>query len=135
MISRFVGMLTTRAPSSTRATSSGIIGRDRSGIATMPRLFRQAMCAPATPTCADRIRVPLDRSAFSTDVLIDSVASRMFSTIPRDSPAEGAMPTPSTRTSSSVVTSPTTVATFVVPMSIAANVPPLAIRSLPGKTA
>src|SRR3989338_5342626 len=59
-----------------------LIDRSRSGIATMPRLFTHVMCGPVTPMCAERILVPLERSACSIDVRIDSDASRRFSTMP-----------------------------------------------------
>ena len=90
----------------------------------MPRLFTHATCGPVTPTCAERMRVPLERSACSTDVRIDSEASRRFSTMPRFSPFAAAMPTPRMRSGWSGSTSPTTVQTFVVPTSMDARTPP-----------
>ena len=43
-------------------------GRLRSGIATMPRLFIDVTWAPLRPTCADMMRLPHSRSAFSMAV-------------------------------------------------------------------
>src|SRR6476469_4014425 len=51
----------------------------------------------------------------------------MLSTPPRESPAAGELPTPSTRMSPVSPTSPTLVQIFVVPTSMAAKVPLLTI--------
>src|SRR3990172_8079091 len=129
-ISRLAGRLTTRAPSRTRLTSSGVMGRCRSGMATIPRLFSDWMWLPAMPTCAERMRVALDRSAFSTEARIDSLASRMLSTMPRLRPPAGATPTPRMRISPSAAVSATRVQILVVPTSMEAKVLPLAATSV-----
>src|SRR4030042_1026503 len=69
------------------------------------------------------MRVPLERSAFSTESRTDIVASRMLSTIPRLKPRAGDTPTPRILRAASSLISPTTVHTLVVPTSMEAKVP------------
>ena len=76
---------------------------------------------PPMLTCADMMRVPLERSALSTELAIASVASWMLSTMPFLTPCEGVMPTPRMRRSSSGVTSPTRVQILLLPTSIPAS--------------
>src|SRR6266508_1201127 len=72
-------------------------------------------------TWADMIRLPLERSARSTELAMASVAFWMSSTIPFLTPCEGVMPTPRMRRSSSGVTSATRVQILLLPTSIPAS--------------
>src|SRR6266511_3851245 len=82
-------------------------------------------------TWADMIRLPLERSARSTELAMASVAFWMSSTMPFLTPCEGVMPTPRTRRSSSGVTSPTSVHILLLPTSIPATMLSLKARSPP----
>ena len=117
---RFVGMLIWPATSIARARSSAVIGSVRSAMATIPRLFCELRCPPAIPTTPLRIRIPHDCSAFSTAVATASRADWMLSITPRERPAAGATPTPSTRACPYSFRSATSADTFVEPMSMAA---------------
>src|SRR6266508_428001 len=72
-------------------------------------------------TWADMIRLPLERSARSTELAMASVAFWMSSTIPFLTPCDGVIPTPRMRRSSSGVTSATSVQTLLLPTSIPAS--------------
>src|SRR5262249_24886865 len=67
------------------------------------------------------MRLPLERSARSTELLIASVAFWMSSTMPFLTPWEGVIPTPRTRRSSSGVTSATSVQILLLPTSMPAS--------------
>ena len=119
--SRLVGMLMARAPSMARLTSSLPMGRCLPGMVATPRLFMETMWPPPMLTWADTMRLPLERSAFSTEAMMASVASWMPSTIPFLTPCDGVTPTPRMRSSSSGVNSATRVQTLVLPTSMAAK--------------
>ena len=119
--SRLVGRLSDFAPSIALSMSSSVIARCLPGIVLMPRLFTEVVWLPPMLTWADIMRLPLDRSARSTEPVIASVAFWMSSTMPFFTPCEGVIPTPRTRRSSSGVTSATKVQILLLPTSMPAS--------------
>src|SRR5437762_288760 len=75
------------------------------------------ICGPAIPTVTDFISNPERSSASFSDALIDSIVFPGFTTIPLDSPLEGAFPTPRIFSRPSARTWATIVQILVVPTS------------------
>src|SRR3990170_4019751 len=120
MISRLGGTLMVLADSTARTTSSVVMTLSGRVIATTPLLFTDVICVPVIPTRALTTLKPLLRSAFSTELRIESTASSMSMMTPFRSPFDCAMPTPMICASLRRLSWPTRVQTLVVPTSIAA---------------
>ncbi len=110
-------MLTARAASITRRTSSRVTVRSFDDTAMTPRLLNERMCPPAMPTVTVSMLVPAIVSASATAAFTASTVASRLTTTPLRRPREGASPTPTIRVSPPAIGSATTQQIFVVPMS------------------
>src|SRR5918996_4575957 len=110
-----VGMLTARAVSRARSTSSVLTSR--SFTATMPVELKLRMWLPAIPTNAEAILQSAMSSASSSARWIAATVASMVTTTPFFRPLDSWLPMPSMARVPSGSTSPTRHATLEVPMS------------------
>src|SRR5258706_1840854 len=110
-----VGMLTARAVSSARSTSSAVTSR--SLIATMPVELKLRMWLPAMPTKAEAILQSAISSASSSARCTAATVASMLTTTPFFMPFDSCPPMPRTSSAPSARSSATRHATFEVPMS------------------
>ena len=82
--------------------------------------FMDSTWLPVKPTYALRMGTPAASEAAATEVRTASVVAAASETSPRRRPVHGATPMPAIWTRPSAWRLPTTVHTFVVPMSMAA---------------
>src|SRR5262245_9132335 len=117
MISRSIGMAIALAASTTRSTSGGPISLLRRDTAITPRLLMLRMWSPAIPACTPLTGVPAMRSASSTARWMLATVFSRSTTTPRRRPSLGALPMPTTRSSSPPFRSAMMHEILVVPMS------------------
>ena len=129
--SRLEGMVTARATSVARSTSSRLTSRWGPLTATAPRELRLSIWLPPTPTKAASRRIPDSRSAASTEERMDATVCSMLLTTPLRRPLAGTMPLPMTLMAPSRVTSPTSTTTLLVPTSSATRTASISTAPLP----